>query len=56
MTGYPLFKFLVCVPSFHYLVRSTWVGGRLNSRKDPREPLLESALLPAPKDGGVAAG
>ena len=60
----PMFKFLVYlaatllvgVPSYHYLVRSTWIGGWLNGRKYPREPLLESALLPGPKKHRVTTG
>ena len=51
---HPMLKFLVylggalvvSVPSYHFLVRSTWVGHWLNGRRYQKRPFLESALLP----------
>tara|TARA_B100000029_G_scaffold311739_1_gene304295 strand:- start:628 stop:2280 length:1653 start_codon:yes stop_codon:yes gene_type:complete len=37
---------VVGVPTYHYLVRSTWVGKWLNGRRYPREPFWQSAVLP----------
>lgn len=47
---------LVGVPSYHYLVRSTWIGHWLNGRRYERRPFLESALLPGRTDNDVTAG
>jgi len=54
---HPLVKFfiylagalLVTVPTYHHLVRSTWLGRWLNGRRYERKPFLQSALLPGPK-------
>jgi len=40
--------FLVTVTTYHYLVRSTWIGRWLNGRRYDREPFLVSAILPSP--------
>ena len=39
--------FLVTVTTYHYLVRSTWIGRWLNGRRYDREPFLVSAILPS---------
>ena len=57
---YSLVAWFVGVLSYHFLVRSTWVGGWLNGRRYPLAPFWRSAVLPErtplnPVDAAAAA-